>query len=204
MTQKFTHALWFLKVNSMSYAISFDQQTSFLIENAFNHRNDLDFIPPVLVFEQATEVADFEHLTFLRSILIECEINFEIMKAILTSDESRAFDLIRVDPIVKSNPLLNLIQLIEWPYAGGDVFLRGSFDSWSSSIPMQKRKSDGVWEVALLFDKMEAFSYKFVVDGKWKFRKDLNCCSDSHGNINNVFTPEKGADALENTVHMHV
>ncbi|KAA6384654.1 MAG: hypothetical protein EZS28_019820 [Streblomastix strix] len=73
----------------------------------------------------------------------------------------------------------------EWPYDGIKVFIRGSFDNWTSSIPLQRRDSDGVHEVILLFRRGEGYSYKYVVDKIWKYRMDKETKVDAHGNVNN-------------------
>lgn len=60
-----------------------------------------------------------------------------------------------------------------WPHAAkSSVVVRGSWDGWTSDIPLKKQEN-GVWAetIKLPFEE-RVWEYKFIVDGKWTHDKD--------------------------------
>lgn len=72
-----------------------------------------------------------------------------------------------------------------WTHGGDQVFLVGSFSQWKEYIPMKKETEDGKVFSHLCKLPVGIHSYKFVVDGEWKYCPDQELIRDMDGNINN-------------------
>ncbi len=48
-----------------------------------------------------------------------------------------------------------------------EVFLAGSFNSWSPAAKQLKKDSKGIWKTTMMLSK-GVYEYRFVVDGVWQ------------------------------------
>ena len=71
-----------------------------------------------------------------------------------------------------------------WTHGGNEVLLVGSFSKWQEYIPMKKEEGGKVFS-HLAHLPIGIHSYKFIVDGKWKYCPDQEQVRDMEGNINN-------------------
>ncbi|KAI9027651.1 immunoglobulin E-set [Phycomyces nitens] len=74
-----------------------------------------------------------------------------------------------------------------WSFAGQKVYVTGTFDNWGVSLPMTKAPEAPYFVASIPLDRSVDIEFKFVVDGIWSYAADLPHCTDSHGNINNIF-----------------
>ena len=87
-----------------------------------------------------------------------------------------------------------------WTDGGNNVYLVGSFTKWlENKVPMKKEENKennnnknnnnkhDVWS-ALVFLKVGIYSYKFIVDGEWRYATDQTKITDENGNINNCLS----------------
>ncbi|KAI8374179.1 immunoglobulin E-set [Radiomyces spectabilis] len=78
-------------------------------------------------------------------------------------------------------------HLFKWVHGGKEVYLTGSFDNWAVSIPMERSQEDpNIFQAQVSIDETSPVSFKFVVDGEWRFAEDLPHETDAAGNVNNV------------------
>eukprot|EP00249_Psilotum_nudum_P003942 c17448_g1_i2 orf=359-1291(+) len=73
--------------------------------------------------------------------------------------------------------------LIQWNLDGNEVFIEGSWDNWSTRIPLQKAGKDFLL-VKLL--PSGVYQYRFIVNGKRRYAPDAPWIYDEMGNANNV------------------
>ncbi|KIY72974.1 carbohydrate-binding module family 48 protein [Cylindrobasidium torrendii FP15055 ss-10] len=74
----------------------------------------------------------------------------------------------------------------EWPFSGNHVVVTGTFDQWSSSLPLSRE--GGVFRATTTLPWAEKILYKFVVDGNWVTSPQAPTENDNSGNVNNVYT----------------
>ncbi|GAA6033575.1 hypothetical protein JCM8097_001462 [Rhodosporidiobolus ruineniae] len=74
---------------------------------------------------------------------------------------------------------------LEWQGEAQSVIFTGSFDSWSSSLPLT-RSNGGNWTATRQSEFGEKVVYKFVVDGQWRTSSTAPIEWDASGNENNV------------------
>ena len=74
-----------------------------------------------------------------------------------------------------------------WTHGGSDVSIVGSFSGWKEFIPMHKEKDSNIFSHIVKLP-VGIHSYKFVVDGEWKFSPDQEQIKDKNGNINNCIS----------------
>ena len=66
-----------------------------------------------------------------------------------------------------------------------EVVLVGSFTSWKAgAIAMVREPGKSIFSVTVNLP-LGIHSYKFIVDGEWKFASDQPTITDENGNINN-------------------
>jgi hypothetical protein len=102
--------------------------------------------------------------------------------------------------LVHSHP--RVPTTFEWTGPGHEVFLLGSFSNWVEKHPMTLYEvlSDHIEHLLTISSEASApavfrctldipigiHSYKFMVDGEWRFATDQPTLPDPDGNINNV------------------
>jgi 5'-AMP-activated protein kinase regulatory beta subunit len=62
------------------------------------------------------------------------------------------------------------------------VFLTGSFVNWKEQIPMLREGNEFYLDYPL---EQGEHSYKFIVDGEWRYASNQPSKLDNGGNINN-------------------
>ncbi|KAK9468625.1 immunoglobulin E-set, partial [Lipomyces arxii] len=77
-----------------------------------------------------------------------------------------------------------------------EVYVTGSFDSWSKSAPLVKNV-DGSWSTTIPLPS-EKITYKFVVDNDWVVDHDAKTETDDAGNTNNVIDMDDIAVSVAN------
>eukprot|EP00243_Klebsormidium_subtile_P005353 TRINITY_DN212_c0_g1_i1.p1 TRINITY_DN212_c0_g1~~TRINITY_DN212_c0_g1_i1.p1 ORF type:complete len:391 (-),score=76.22 TRINITY_DN212_c0_g1_i1:269-1441(-) len=82
--------------------------------------------------------------------------------------------------------------VLEWKGEATEVSLTGSFLDWDKKVPLEKA-GDGVFKVKYTLPP-GAHQYKFLVDGEWQHRSDVDTVPDGNGGVNNqvVVEEEKG------------
>ena len=56
-----------------------------------------------------------------------------------------------------------------WAHPGKQVYITGTFDNWSLSVPMRRATIDGEeFEATVPVDRSARVEFKFVVDGVWR------------------------------------
>eukprot|EP00249_Psilotum_nudum_P014783 c25001_g1_i1 orf=81-788(+) len=93
---------------------------------------------------------------------------------------SQSCDLQGSDKIEREQAIPILVQ---WNHGGNEIFVEGSWDDWSTRVPLQKVGKDFTL-VKLL--PSGVYQYRFVVNGERRYAPDLPCIYDQVGNINNV------------------
>ncbi|XP_004689532.1 PREDICTED: 5'-AMP-activated protein kinase subunit beta-2 [Condylura cristata] len=78
--------------------------------------------------------------------------------------------------------------VIRWSEGGKEVFLSGSFNNWSTKIPLIKSHNDFV---AILDLPEGEHQYKFFVDGQWVHDPSEPVVTSQLGTINNLIHVEK-------------
>ncbi|KAI8852438.1 hypothetical protein BC829DRAFT_385118 [Chytridium lagenaria] len=57
----------------------------------------------------------------------------------------------------------------KWKHASKEVYVTGTFDNWSCSIPMKRTTIDGEeFEATIALDRTQDIEFKFVADGVWR------------------------------------
>lgn len=72
-----------------------------------------------------------------------------------------------------------------WPWGGDKVEVAGSFNNWQP-VPMtydQITRTHRVWIPSLPRGRV---SYKFIIDGQWRYDGNKPIVSDDFGNCNNM------------------
>eukprot|EP00897_Mesotaenium_endlicherianum_P007507 jgi/Mesen1/6785/ME000348S06054 len=82
--------------------------------------------------------------------------------------------------------------MIAWTHGGASVSVEGSWDNWSSRLPLQLSGRDFTIVKVL---PAGVYQYKFIVDEVWRYAPDLPAMYDELGNVNNTlevqeFVPE--------------
>lgn len=92
----------------------------------------------------------------------------------------------------------DVMTTFTWTLGGNTVFLTGTFTNWSNHIPLQK---DGhIFTRTIVWNCVKSAtrendpsvqpvwyaSYKFIVDGDWRFSPEDPTTTDEKGNINNT------------------
>ena len=77
------------------------------------------------------------------------------------------------------------IYTFTWEEGGNEVKLIGSFSDWKDSFIMKKDIKDNVFKTSLSLNN-EIYTYKFIVDGEWKYSQKQPIKKDDQGNINNI------------------
>ncbi|MEE6515814.1 hypothetical protein FKM82_024887 [Ascaphus truei] len=78
--------------------------------------------------------------------------------------------------------------VIRWSEGGRDVFISGSFNNWSTKIPLIKSHNDFV---AILDLPEGEHQYKFFVDGQWVHDPSEPVVTSQLGTINNLIHVKK-------------
>lgn len=89
-----------------------------------------------------------------------------------------------------------------WEHPAEEVYVTGTFDSWTKSVQLEK-KGDVFEKTVDLKDASSKIYYKFVVDNNWVINESSPKEPDHEGNVNNFLTPEQiagPAAAIINTV----
>uniref|UniRef100_A0A3Q3WK22 Association with the SNF1 complex (ASC) domain-containing protein n=1 Tax=Mola mola TaxID=94237 RepID=A0A3Q3WK22_MOLML len=76
---------------------------------------------------------------------------------------SHFFAVFNLDDLVKTGPQARP-TVIRWAGGGKEVYISGSFNNWSTKIPLNKSHNDFV---AILDLPEGEHQYKFFVDGQW-------------------------------------
>jgi len=71
-----------------------------------------------------------------------------------------------------------------WLGGGKNVFLAGSFTKWMENKVAMSKDSSNIWSVIVDLPP-GIHSFKFIVDGEWRFAEEQTQVTDEHGNINN-------------------
>ena len=77
------------------------------------------------------------------------------------------------------------IYTFTWEEGGNEVKLIGSFSDWKNALIMKKDLKDNVFKTSLSLNN-EIYTYKFIVDGEWKYSQKQPIKKDDQGNINNI------------------
>ena len=77
------------------------------------------------------------------------------------------------------------IYTFTWEEGGNEVKLIGSFSDWKNSYIMKKDIKDNVFKTSLSLNN-DIYTYKFIVDGEWKYSQKQPIKKDDQGNINNI------------------
>ncbi|XP_025032986.1 5'-AMP-activated protein kinase subunit beta-2, partial [Python bivittatus] len=78
--------------------------------------------------------------------------------------------------------------VIRWTDGGKEVFISGSFNNWSTKIPLIKSHNDFV---AILDLPEGEHQYKFFVDGQWVHDPSEPVVTSQMGTINNLIHVKK-------------
>jgi hypothetical protein len=107
----------------------------------------------------------------------------ESLSSLLVNESSY---ILASEPSGTSDTVLHTQDLLptvfQWKHGGEQVLITGTFNSWSSKVPMER--SGNVFSYNLLLSR-EIHDYKFIVDGEWRIAPEQPTVMDSSGNINN-------------------
>uniref|UniRef100_H3DCX1 Protein kinase AMP-activated non-catalytic subunit beta 2 n=1 Tax=Tetraodon nigroviridis TaxID=99883 RepID=H3DCX1_TETNG len=92
-----------------------------------------------------------------------------------------------LDNLVKTGPQARP-TVIRWAGAGKEVYISGSFNNWSTKIPLNKSHNDFV---AILDLPEGEHQYKFFVDGQWVHDISEPTVTSELGTINNLIQVKK-------------
>ncbi|NP_001124105.1 5'-AMP-activated protein kinase subunit beta-2 [Danio rerio] len=95
-------------------------------------------------------------------------------------------DLCKAPPLSPPPPARPTV--IRWAGGGREVFITGSFNNWSSKIPLNKSHNDFV---AILDLPEGEHQYKFFVDGQWLHDPSEPVITSQLGTINNLIQVKK-------------
>ncbi|KAK1296922.1 SNF1-related protein kinase regulatory subunit beta-2 [Acorus calamus] len=73
--------------------------------------------------------------------------------------------------------------MITWSYGGKDVAVAGSWDNWKTRKSLHRSGKDFAIMKVL---PSGVYQYKFIVDGEWKFARDMPWMPDDMGNPCNI------------------
>ncbi|KAH7817307.1 putative 5'-AMP-activated protein kinase, regulatory beta subunit [Monocercomonoides exilis] len=180
-----TDIRWFLEPHGLNYSVQLSKEVEKQLEQGFLHQEVGDHALQKVIIDFHPSQESVESLFSKPPHQVEYFIDFKTMKLISCVDKYEA-RIRRIDANATPSIGSPIIVSFVWPFQGSRVFLRGSFDGWKSSVPLQRRKDDGIWEVTLLLLPGFTYEYKFLVDGKWMHRIDEHATRDKEGNINNL------------------
>ncbi|KAG4428890.1 hypothetical protein IFR05_015627 [Cadophora sp. M221] len=80
--------------------------------------------------------------------------------------------------------------VFKWDHPAEEVYVTGTFDSWSKSEKLVKT-GDSFSKDVTLNSAAEKIYYKFVVDGNWVTDHTAPQENDASGNLNNVLTTDR-------------
>ncbi|KAI5092821.1 5'-AMP-activated protein kinase subunit beta-2, partial [Silurus meridionalis] len=89
--------------------------------------------------------------------------------------------------------------VIRWAGGGKDVYISGSFDNWSTKIPLNKSHNDFV---AILDLPEGEHQYKFFVDGQWLHDPSKPVVTSQMGTINNLIKVKKSDFEVFDALHV--
>ena len=89
------------------------------------------------------------------------------------------------DKKIKNIEKPSYIYTFTWEEGGNEVKLIGSFSDWKNSFIMKKDMKDNVFKISLPLNN-EIYTYKYIVDGEWKYSQKQPIKKDNQGNINNI------------------
>lgn len=92
-----------------------------------------------------------------------------------------------LDDMVKTGPQARP-TVIRWAGGGKEVYITGSFNNWSTKIPLNKSHNDFV---AVLDLPEGEHQYKFFVDGQWLHDPSEPVVTSQMGTINNLIHVKK-------------
>lgn len=92
-----------------------------------------------------------------------------------------------LDDLVKTGPQARP-TVIRWAGGGKEVYIAGSFNNWSTKIPLNKSHNDFV---AILDLPEGEHQYKFFVDGQWVHDPSEPVVTSQLGTINNLIQVKK-------------
>jgi hypothetical protein len=85
-------------------------------------------------------------------------------------------------PTIDSSKLPHALTSFHWTHGGIKVLLIGSFTQWKDTIEMVQETAGFS---CILNLPIGIHSYKFIVDGEWRYSPDQETITDSNGNVNN-------------------
>ena len=74
-----------------------------------------------------------------------------------------------------------------WTQGGEEVLIVGSFSGWKEFLPMKKEGNGKIFSYTTDLP-VGIHSYKFVVDGEWRYADEQEQIKDQNGNINNCIS----------------
>ncbi|TNN67827.1 5'-AMP-activated protein kinase subunit beta-2 [Liparis tanakae] len=89
--------------------------------------------------------------------------------------------------------------VIRWAGGGKEVFIAGSFNNWSTKIPLNKSHNDFV---AILDLPEGEHQYKFFVDGQWVHDSSETVVTSQLGTINNLIQVKKSDFEVFDALHV--
>lgn len=78
---------------------------------------------------------------------------------------------------------LTVPTMFKWKKEGTEVFLMGSFDGWVNRIPLFKNEDESLAVVEL---PIGVHTYKYLVDGAWRYDSDEPTVENEIGSLNNI------------------
>lgn len=84
-------------------------------------------------------------------------------------------------PSRKLSPVVEVV----WPWDGERVEVAGSWNNWTP-VPMVYDEKCMIHRLQLASLPPGRMSYKFVVDGRWRYDGNKPIVADDRGNVNNV------------------
>ncbi|XP_028449295.1 5'-AMP-activated protein kinase subunit beta-2 isoform X2 [Perca flavescens] len=97
-------------------------------------------------------------------------------------------------PEAKARP-----TVIRWAGGGKEVYIAGSFNNWSTKIPLNKSHNDFV---AILDLPEGEHQYKFFVDGQWVHDPSEAVVTSQLGTINNLIQVKKSDFEVFDALHV--
>uniref|UniRef100_A0A8C9X9M4 Protein kinase AMP-activated non-catalytic subunit beta 2 n=1 Tax=Sander lucioperca TaxID=283035 RepID=A0A8C9X9M4_SANLU len=89
--------------------------------------------------------------------------------------------------------------VIRWAGGGKEVYIAGSFNNWSTKIPLNKSHNDFV---AILDLPEGEHQYKFFVDGQWVHDPSEAVVTSQLGTINNLIQVKKSDFEVFDALHV--
>ncbi|KAK5859881.1 hypothetical protein PBY51_021400 [Eleginops maclovinus] len=89
--------------------------------------------------------------------------------------------------------------VIRWAGGGKEVYIAGSFNNWSTKIPLNKSHNDFV---AILDLPEGEHQYKFFVDGQWVHDPSETVVTSQLGTINNLIQVKKSDFEVFDALHV--